>query len=57
VKFGSVAAKAVTFISSTSLTAVSPEELPGKVAVTVTTANGTSEVTKKDSFTFKKPKK
>ncbi len=57
VKFGSDAAKSVTFQSTTSLTAVSPEEAPGKVSVTVTNANGTSEVTTKASFTFKKPKK
>jgi hypothetical protein len=57
VKFGSVGAKGVTYVSATSLTAVSPEETPGKVAVTVTTANGTSEVTTKANFTFKKPKK
>jgi hypothetical protein len=57
VMFGLVAAKEVTFVSPTSITAVSPEEAPGKVEVTVTTANGTSEPSTKRSFTFKKPKK
>jgi hypothetical protein len=57
VKFGSLEAKEVAFVSSTSLTAVSPEEAPGKVEVTVTTANGSSEPSPKYSFTYKKPKK
>jgi hypothetical protein len=57
VKFGSLEAKEVTFVSSMSITAVSPEAAPGKVQVTVTTANGSSEPSPKYSFTFKKPKK
>lgn len=54
VQFGSLAAKEVTYVSPTSLTAVSPAEALGKVAVTVTTANGTSAITSKASFKFKK---
>ncbi|HVA85894.1 MAG TPA: IPT/TIG domain-containing protein [Candidatus Saccharimonadales bacterium] len=57
VKFGLLEAKEVTFLSTSSLTAVSPEEAPGKVGVTVTTVNGTSAVAGKSSFTFKKAKK
>jgi len=57
VKFGTVAAREVTFVSSTSLTAVSPEEQAGKVSVTVSTSGGTSEPSTKASFTFKAPKK
>jgi len=57
VKFGTVEAKEVTFVSTESMTAVSPEETPGKVEVTVTTAHGSSEPSPKRSFTFKKAKK
>jgi IPT/TIG domain len=56
VKFGSAQAKEVTFVSSTSITAVPPEAAPGKVEVTVTTANGSSEASPKYSFTYKNPR-
>jgi len=54
VHFGALAAKEVTYISATSLTAVSPAEALGKVPVTVTTANGTTVASPKTTFTFKK---
>jgi IPT/TIG domain len=57
VKFGSINAAKVTVNSGTSMTAVSPRAMPGKVDVTVTTPSGTSAVSKKDRFTFKKAKR
>ena len=57
VRFGAQAAREVKFVSPTTLEAVSPEAAPGKVPVTVSTAYGTSEASRKSSFTFKKAKK
>lgn len=52
VKFGSTAASSVTFVSTTSLTAVSPPEPPGVVDVTVTTGGGTSSTSSADEFAY-----
>jgi hypothetical protein len=52
VSFGSVAAKSFTVTSSTSITAVSPSGSAGPVAITVTTAGGTSVKTSADVFTY-----
>jgi hypothetical protein len=57
VMFGSVSATRVTFGSATTITAVSPQETPGKVRVSVATPNGTSAATKTDYFTFKRARK
>ena len=53
VKFGEASATGVTVNSSTSITATAPAETIGTVNVTVTTAAGTSAVSKKDLFKFK----
>jgi hypothetical protein len=53
VKFGAAFAKEVKVNSATSITAVSPAATPGIVDVTVTTAAGTSAITKKDHFKYK----
>ena len=56
VKFGSIAGTGVTFLSSTSLTAVSPAgENPGAVDVIVTTVGGASTTSSSDQFTFVAP--
>ncbi len=57
VKFGSTEAKSFTVTSATSITAVSPEHAAGTVEVAVTTADGSSEPSAGDRFTFKAPKK
>jgi plastocyanin len=57
VKFGTVNAASFIVNSPTSITAVSPEEAPGRVDVTVTAPNGTSPTTAKDRFTFKRRKR
>jgi hypothetical protein len=54
VSFGGTAAGEVTFVSPTSITAVSPAAgAAGVVDVTVTTAAGTSALIKKDHFKYK----
>ena len=55
VKFGSLAATAVTFNSVTSITATSPAESAGTVNVTVTTPGGTSAISTADQFTYQVP--
>jgi hypothetical protein len=57
VRFGTTAAPQVTVNSSTSITAVSPAGSVGTVDVTVMTAGGTSAISNKDHFQYKKPKK
>jgi IPT/TIG domain len=57
VDFGSVAATSYEVNSPNSLTAITPEAAPGKVAVTVSNADGTGAIYKKAFFTFKKVKK
>jgi hypothetical protein len=57
VKFGSTKAAGFTVNSATSISAVSPAGTTGLVEVTVTTPNGTSGISSKDRFTFKKLKK
>jgi hypothetical protein len=52
VKFGSVAAKNVTVVSATSITAESPVGSAGTVNVTVTTPAGTSATSSADDFTY-----
>jgi IPT/TIG domain/Nidogen-like/Carboxypeptidase regulatory-like domain len=52
VDFGSTPAASFTIDSSTSITAVSPQEPAGKVDVTVTTPGGTSALINKDRFKF-----
>ncbi len=54
VSFGSVAAAKVEVKSSTSLIATSPPGTKGTVNVTVSTSEGTSPVTNKDRFKYKK---
>lgn len=54
VRFGLVEAASVKVISSTALTAVSPPEAVGNVNVTVTTPGGTSTVTRKARFKYKR---
>jgi hypothetical protein len=54
VKFASTPATGVLVNSATSITAVSPAGARGTVDVTVTTSAGTSAVTKKDHFKYKK---
>ena len=53
VSFGGIPATGVSVTSSTSLTAISPAGAAGTVDVTVTTAAGTSALTKKDHFKYK----
>jgi hypothetical protein len=53
VKFGATPAKEVKVNSATSISAVSPAGAPGLVDVTVTSASGTSAITKKDHFKYK----
>ncbi len=52
VDFGSVAGSAITVVSDTQLTAVSPSEPAGTVDVTVSTSGGTSGTSAGDKFTF-----
>jgi len=54
VDFGASPALEVTVNSSGTITAVSPPGTAGTVDITVTTAAGTSAVTKKDHFKYKK---
>jgi hypothetical protein len=57
VAFGSSKAAAFTANSSSSISAVSPAEAPGSVEVTVTTPNGTTPLSGRDRFKFKRSKK
>jgi plastocyanin len=57
VKFGATQATSFKVNSPTSVTAVSPAGTPGAVDVRVTTPSGTSAITKKDHFRYKKAKK
>jgi len=50
VKFGSTNATSFAVNSATSITAVSPPEVAGRVDVTVTTAKGTSPISANDKF-------
>lgn len=52
VTFGGAPAKSVTFVSDTSIVAVSPAHAAGVLDVRVTTAGGTSPITPVDKFTF-----
>ena len=54
VHFGATAAS-FSFVSNTSITAVSPAHAAGIVDVTVTTAGGTSAISSADKFTFTTP--
>ncbi len=53
VKFGSVAAKTVIYVSPSSIEVVSPGEAVGTVAIYVTTPNGTNAAGKKDKYKIK----
>jgi hypothetical protein len=53
VRFGATAGTKLTVIGATKLTVVTPKEKPGRVNVRVTTARGTSAVTKADRFTYR----
>ena len=53
VDFGTVSATSFVIVSSTSITAMSPEESVGTVNVTVVTAGGTSTISIADQFTFR----
>ncbi len=55
VNFGTVAVHKITYISATEITAATPAGTTGPVAVTVTTANGTSSPSSKATFTFEAP--
>jgi hypothetical protein len=52
VRFGTTAGTKLTVISASKLTVVTPKEKAGRVDVRVTTADGTSAVTKADRFTY-----
>ncbi len=52
VKFGALPASAVTVLSSSSITAISPAEPAGTVDVVVTTADGSSATGSTDMFTY-----
>lgn len=54
VHFGATAAS-FSFVSNTSITALSPAHAAGIVDVTVTTAGGTSAISSADKFTFTTP--
>lgn len=56
VEFGETPATEVTVKSSTTITAVSPAGNVGPVDITVTTSAGTSAITKKDHFKYKRVK-
>jgi hypothetical protein len=55
VRFGTSAGTKLTLISASKLTVVTPKEKAGRVNVRVTTAAGTSAVTKADRFTYVGP--
>ena len=55
VKFGSTKRRATKFTQLRSITARSPAGTSGAVDVTVTTPNGSSEITSKDRFTYEAP--
>jgi len=55
VKFGSVAASPVTFVSSTELKVVAPAQAPGVVHVRVTTAGGTSSAANGNRYAYGPP--
>ena len=55
VKFGATDAASYTITTPTSITAVSPSSTSGKVDVTVTTPNGSTQTSKSDVFTFGAP--
>jgi hypothetical protein len=55
VAFGNLPAASITVNSSTQLTVTTPAEGPGPIDVTVTTANGTSQTSAADQFTFVAP--
>ena len=55
VSFGGTSAASVTFISATSLTAVSPAHAAGTVDVIVSTWGGTSTTSAADQFTYIDP--
>jgi hypothetical protein len=52
VDFGTTGATSFAVVSSTSITATSPEEPVGTVDVTVTTSGGTSAISTADQFTY-----
>lgn len=52
VKFGTIPATSVTFITSTKMMATAPAQIPGTVHVTVTTPGGTSTASPADQFTY-----
>ena len=52
VNFGALAAASFTVNSDNSITAVTPAEATGTVDVSVTTANGTTDITPQDQFVF-----
>jgi hypothetical protein len=52
VRFGEIAASSVTVNSPTSITAVSPANMSGKLGVTVTTGGGTSATSTKARFKY-----
>jgi hypothetical protein len=52
VRFGTMAALNFVVMSNNQITAISPPHLPGFVNVTVTTAHGTSAVTKNDRYEY-----
>lgn len=54
VKFGAIEAKKFAVGSETTITAESPAGTAGTVNVTVTTAGGTSAITSKDHFKYKR---
>jgi hypothetical protein len=54
VRFGTTAGTKLTVVSASKLTVVTPKEKAGRVDVRVTTAGGTSAVTKADRFTYLK---
>jgi IPT/TIG domain len=54
VDFGSTSATGFEVTSPTSLTAIAPPGSVGTVDLTVTTPNGTSALTRKDHFKYRK---
>jgi hypothetical protein len=52
VRFGTVVATNFTIDSATSITAITPAQMPGTVAVTVTNAGGTSTTSEADQFSY-----
>ncbi|HMC68806.1 MAG TPA: IPT/TIG domain-containing protein, partial [Mycobacteriales bacterium] len=55
VNFGTAASAKVTFVSSTSLTAIAPAHVAGIVDVTVTTPGGTSATSSADQYSYDPP--